>query len=270
MEIIGFFLSVLIGVSLGLIGSGGSILTIPILVYLFHVSPSDATTYSLFVVGITSLAGTINGAKHHLLDYKTALYFGLPSVVSIFLMRQFIVPFLPEVWLIFSNFTLTTDVLIMVLFAVLMILASFSMIKKREIVSTTAIEIKYTNLITKGIFIGLLTGFIGVGGGFLIVPTLLFSAKLPIKKAVATSLIIMVFNSLLGFLGSLTKTTIHWDFLLLFSAFAIVGIFIGMYISKFISNEKLKPLFGWFVLLTGIYIIMKEVVFKSFLFFEVI
>ncbi|NHM02966.1 sulfite exporter TauE/SafE family protein [Flavobacterium difficile] len=262
MEIIGFFLSVLIGISLGLLGSGGSILTIPILVYVFHLSPSDATVYSLFVVGTSSLAGTINGAKHHLLDYKTALYFGLPSVFSIFFMRQFIVPFLPEVWLTFSKFRLTTDLLIMALFSVLMILASFSMIKKREIVSTITIEIKYSSLIIKGVFIGLLTGFVGVGGGFLIIPTLLFSAKLPMKNAVATSLVIIVFNSLLGFLGSLTKTTIHWDFLLLFSAFAIVGVFIGMYISKFISNEKLKPIFGWFVLLTGIYIVMKEIVFK--------
>jgi uncharacterized membrane protein YfcA len=260
MEIIGFILSILIGISLGLIGSGGSILTIPILVYVFHVSPSHATTYSLFVVGVSALAGSINGAKHKLLDYKTALYFGLPSVISVFLMRKFLVPLLPNELLTISNFTLTTDLLIMLVFSVLMILASFSMIQKRKMTEIVSSEINHNNLIFKGLFVGLLTGFVGVGGGFLIIPALLFTAKLPMKKAVATSLIIIVFNSLIGFLGSITSTKIDWNFLLLFTAFAVIGIFIGMYLSKKITNEKLKPLFGWFVLLTGIYIIIKEVI----------
>jgi uncharacterized membrane protein YfcA len=260
MEIIGFILSILIGISLGLIGSGGSILTIPILVYIFHVSPSHATTYSLFVVGVSALAGSINGAKHKLLDYKTALYFGLPSVISVFLMRKFIVPLLPTELLTISNFTLTTDLLIMLVFSVLMILASFSMIQKRKMTENDSSEINHNNLILKGVFVGLLTGFVGVGGGFLIIPALLFTAKLPMKKAVATSLIIIVFNSLIGFLGSITSTKIDWNFLLLFTTFAVIGIFIGMYLSKKIANEKLKPLFGWFVLLTGIYIIIKEVI----------
>jgi uncharacterized membrane protein YfcA len=260
MEIIGFLLSILIGISLGLIGSGGSILTIPILVYVFHVSPSDATTYSLFVVGVTALAGSINGAKHKLLDFKTALYFGLPSVIAVFLMRKFLVPLLPDQLLTISNFTLSTDLLIMLVFSVLMILASFSMIQKRIDVKDESREINYNSLILKGVFVGLLTGFVGVGGGFLIIPALLFTAQLPMKKAVATSLIIIVFNSLLGFLGSVSTTTIQWNFLLLFTTFAVLGIFIGMYLSKKIPNDKLKPAFGWFVLLTGIYIIIKEVI----------
>lgn len=260
MEIIGFLLSILIGISLGLIGSGGSILTIPILVYVFQVSPSDATTYSLFVVGVTALAGSINGAKHKLLDFKTALYFGLPSVIAVFLMRKFLVPLLPDQLLTISNFTLSTDLLIMLVFSVLMILASFSMIQKRIDVKDESREINYNSLILRGVFVGLLTGFVGVGGGFLIIPALLFTAQLPMKKAVATSLIIIVFNSLLGFLGSVSTTTIQWNFLLLFTTFAVLGIFIGMYLSKKIPNDKLKPAFGWFVLLTGIYIIIKEVI----------
>ncbi len=260
MEIIGFMLSILIGISLGLIGSGGSIITIPILVYVFHVSPSDSTTYSLFVVGVSALVGSINGAKNNLLDYKTALYFGFPSVISVFLMRKFLVPLLPNNLLTISNFTLTKDLLIMLVFSVLMILASFSMIQKRKISLNENSEINHNSLILKGIFVGLLTGFVGVGGGFLIIPALLFTAKLPMKNAVATSLVIIVFNSLIGFLGSISTTTIQWDFLLLFTAFAVFGIFIGMYISKKIPNEKLKPAFGWFVLLTGIYIILKEVI----------
>ncbi len=258
MEIIGFVLSILIGVSLGLIGSGGSILTIPILVYILYVSPSDATTYSLFVVGTSALVGSFNGAKNKLLDYKTALYFGLPSVISVFLMRKFLVPLLPKDLITISNFTLTTDLLIMLVFSVLMILASFSMIKKRKAKNIENQEINYNSLIVKGVFVGLLTGFVGVGGGFLIIPALLFSAKLPMKKAVATSLIIIVFNSLLGFLGSIASTKIDWGFLLLFTAFSVIGIFIGQFLSKKIANEKLKPIFGWFVLFTGIYIILRE------------
>lgn len=258
MQIIGFTLSILIGISLGLIGSGGSILTIPILVYVFHVSPSDATTYSLFVVGVSALVGSINSVKNKLLDYKTALYFGVPSVISIFLMRKFLVPLLPNELIRFSNFTLTKDLLIMLVFSVLMILASFSMIQKRKSIENDNQEINHNSLIIKGIFVGLLTGFVGVGGGFLIIPAMIFTAKLPMKNAVATSLIIIVFNSLIGFLGSVSTTTINWEFLLLFTAFSIIGIFIGMYLSKKIPNEKLKPLFGWFVLITGIYIILKE------------
>ena len=246
---------------MGLIGSGGSILTIPILVYLFCISPSDATTYSLFVVGVSALAGSINGAKHKLLDYKTALYFGLPSVISVFFMRKFLVPILPDTLINISDFTLTTDVLIMLVFSVLLILASFSMIQKRKIIENENTEVNHNNLIIKGIFVGLLTGFVGVGGGFLIIPALLFTAKLPMKSAVATSLIIIVFNSLIGFLGSIATTTIKRDFLLLFTSFAVIGFFIGMYASKKIANEKLKPLFGWFVLITGIYIIIKELLF---------
>ncbi len=260
MQIIGFTLSILIGISLGLIGSGGSILTIPILVYVFHVSPSDSTTYSLFIVGVSALAGSINGAKHKLLDYKTALYFGLPSVMSVFLMRKFLMPLLPNNLITISDFTLTKDLLIMLVFSVLMILASFSMIQKIKITINESTEVNHNYLILKGIFVGLLTGFVGVGGGFLIIPALLFTAKLPMKNAVATSLIIIVFNSLIGFLGSISTTAIQWNFLLLFTAFSVIGIFIGMYISKKIPNEKLKPLFGWFVLMTGIYIIIKEVI----------
>ncbi|CAM4437972.1 sulfite exporter TauE/SafE family protein [Flavobacterium terrigena] len=260
MQIIGFTLSILIGISLGLIGSGGSILTIPILVYIFHVSPSDATTYSLFIVGISALVGSINGAKNKLLDYKTALYFGLPSVISVFLMRKLLVPLLPNELFRISNFTVTKDLLIMIVFSVLMILASFSMIQKRKTTENDSLEINYNLLILKGIFVGLLTGFVGVGGGFLIIPALIFTAKLTMKKAVATSLIIIVFNSLIGFLGSISNTSIEWNFLMLFTFFSIIGIFIGMYLSKIIPNEKLKPVFGWFVLITGIYIVVKELI----------
>ncbi len=269
MEIIGFVLSILIGISLGLIGSGGSILTIPILVYIVHIQPSTATTYSLFIVGVTALVGSIRGAKDNLLDYKVAFYFGLPSVIAIFIMRQFVVPLLPTIFFSWGDFSVSKDVFIMLVFAILMIFASFSMIRKNNLMMEVEENnfINKSQIVFKGILIGLLTGFVGVGGGFLIIPTLIFSAKLPMKKAVATSLIIIAANALIGFAGSLNNfnnphnnsSAIDWHFLLIFTLFAIIGVFIGILLSKKISNEKLKPAFGWFVLVTGIYIILKEI-----------
>lgn len=261
MEIIGFALGILIGITLGLIGSGGSILTIPILVYLMHISPSHATTYSLFIVGIAALVGSIKGIRTNLLDYKMALYFGLPSIFSIFMMRKFVMPILPSTLFNIYNYAITKDLFIMLVFAVLMIITSFSMIINTEQLKSTRQEIAKSSIIIKGVFVGLLTGFVGVGGGFLIVPILIFSGKLPMKKAVATSLIIIAANSLIGFVGSLNGEPIQWKFLLAFTTFAVAGIYAGIYLSNKISNEKLKPAFGWFVLITGIYIIVKELLF---------
>ena len=262
MQIVGLILGILIGVSLGLIGSGGSILTIPILVYLVNISPSNATTYSLFIVGISAFVGSLKGVKDKLLDFKTALYFGLPSVVSVFIMRKFLVPLLPTVLFEFAGISILKDFFIMFVFALLMIFASLSMIKKKTTIENANSKISLTKIILNGFFIGAITGFVGVGGGFLIIPTLLFSAKLPMKKAVATSLIIIAFNSLIGFAGSVGGTQIEWIFLLQFTSFSVVGIFVGMLLSKKISNEKLKPAFGWFVMITGIYVIIKELFIK--------
>lgn len=259
-EIIGFILATLIGITLGLVGSGGAILTIPILVYIFDIEASTASTYSLFVVGISALVGSWKGAKSGLLDYKMAVYFGLPSVIAIFLMRKFLMPMLPDILFTIGNIPFGKNLVIMLVFAILMIMASVSMIKKQESVALENKEIDLLSIILRGVFVGALSGFVGVGGGFLIIPALVFSAKLPMKNAVATSLIIIATNSIIGFLGSISNSiSIDWKFLLLFSSLSVVGIFVGMAMSKKISNEKLKPIFGWFVLIMGIYIIIKEI-----------
>lgn len=262
MEIIGFILGILIGMSLGLIGSGGSILTIPVLVYLMQIVPSTASAYSLFIVGFSALVGSIKGAKQQLLSYPIALYFGIPSVISIFMMRRYLVPLLPNTLFTVGNFTFSKDLVIMLVFAILMILSSFSMIRKTLIDNREEASPTHAKIAFQGIIVGLLTGFVGVGGGFLIIPTLIYQAKLPMKKAVATSLVIIAFNSLIGFAGSISNITIDWRFLLSFTAFAVIGIFTGMYLSQKISSEKLKPTFGWFILVTGIYILIKEIVLK--------
>lgn len=259
MEYIGYFASIIIGLSLGLIGGGGSILTIPILVYLFKVDPELATSYSLFIVGATALYGGYSHYKLGNLQLKTALYFAVPSVISILIIREVIFPKIANTLFTIASYAVSKDLLIMIVFAILMISASISMIKKNKM------EIKnhknnYTQLAFIGFLVGIVTGFLGAGGGFLIIPALLFFANLPMKQAVGTSLLIIFINSAIGFAGDLyLNTPIDYGFLLLISAMAFVGMFIGILLSKKIDGNKLKPVFGWFVLVMGIYIIVKEV-----------
>jgi len=261
MEIIGYLGAVLMGMSLGLIGGGGSILTVPILVYLFGVNAELSTAYSLFIVGLTSLFGSLSHMKMGNIHWKTAFVFGIPSIISVYITRHFIVPAIPPVLISTSSFVLDKDMGILILFAVIMVLASYSMIKKGKPKAQNEgeeIAYNYPLILVEGAVVGLVTGLVGAGGGFLIIPALVILAKLPMKQAVGTSLIIIASKSLLGFLGDLGRgQIIDWQFLLVFSAIAVVGIFLGASLSKKISGDKLKPAFGWFVLIMGIYIIVK-------------
>ncbi len=264
MEIVGYLASILIGVSLGLIGGGGSILTVPVLVYLFSVEPVMATAYSLFIVGLTSAVGSVNFFQQGLVNVKTAVIFGIPSIAAVYLTRAFIIPAIPAEIFTLGDFVVTKSILLMVLFAVLMIAASYSMIKKdtkADGEEAKKQEFNYPLILLEGSVVGVLTGLVGAGGGFLIIPALVVLSKLPMKEAVGTSLAIIAAKSLLGFTGDLGKTEIDWMFLLLVSVFAIVGIFVGSSLSKKIDGKKLKPAFGWFVLVMGIYIILKETMF---------
>ncbi len=262
MEYVGYFFSFLVGISLGLIGSGGSILTIPILVYVMKIPATLSTTYSLFIVGISALIGSYQNIKSKLLVYKLIFYFGLPSVIFIFLMRKYLMPLLPNNIIEIFGFIITKNSLIMLVFAIVMLLASFSMIKIKAKIDEKNTHFNPKNIIFKGIFVGILSGFVGIGGGFLIIPTLVFSAKLEMKKAVATSLAIISINALIGFVGSISNIEIDWYFLLRFTFFSVIGILVGIYLSKKISNEYLKPVFGWFLLLIGIFVLFQEIIFK--------
>lgn len=264
MEILGYAASIVMGISLGLIGGGGSILTVPILVYLFGVGPVESTAYSLFVVGLTSLAGTFTHFRNSNVHVKTALIFGVPSILSVYAVRKFVVPVIPDPFFSIGSFTVTKPLFIMVLFAVLMLLASISMIRKPKKTSSEVGEVKYNYplIFLEGLLVGGVTGLVGAGGGFLIIPALVLLAGLPMKQAVGTSLLIIGLKSLIGFTGDLnTGLEVDYIFMLIFSAFAIAGIVLGSFLSKFISNEKLKPLFGWFVLVMGIYILGRELLF---------
>ncbi|WAC42446.1 sulfite exporter TauE/SafE family protein [Pedobacter sp. SL55] len=262
MEITGYLASILIGISLGLIGGGGSILTVPVLVYLFAVDTVLATTYSLFVVGSTSLAGSFSYFKKRLIDLNTAIYFGLPSIVTVFLTRHFLLPAIPENVIQVENFLLTKSILLMVFFAVLMLFAAYSMIKKDTKNNTTLPQTTALSIIIQGSAVGIVTGLIGAGGGFLIIPALVNLLRLPIKTAIGTSLLIIAVNSLAGFIFSISQSQIQWSFLLTITFIAIIGIFIGSYLSTKIEGKNLKPAFGWFVLVMGVYILMKETILK--------
>lgn len=266
MEYIGYFASILIGVALGLIGGGGSILTVPVLVYLFAIEPVIATSYSLFIVGLTSAVGSFNYFKKGLVNIKTAIVFGVPSIIAVFATRALIVPAIPKEVFTVGDFVVTKSILMMVLFAVLMIAASYSMIKKdKKTVSNENGEQKfnYPLILIEGAVVGILTGLVGAGGGFLIIPALVILSKLPMKEAVGTSLVIIAAKSLIGFFGESGETSIDWQFLMTISGFAIIGIVIGTAMSKKIDGAKLKPAFGWFVLIMGIYIITKELFFPN-------
>lgn len=268
LQIIGYIAATLMGGTLGLIGGGGSILTVPILVYLFHVSPVLATAYSLFIVGITSLFAVISYVKNKTVNFKVGIIFSIPSFIGVFLSRKFIVPAIPKELLHIGTYTLSKDTAILFLFAIMMVAASISMIKKKKVSEEPQKEIseakRFTFISLEGLVVGILTGLIGAGGGFLVIPVLVMFAKLEMKEAVATSLLIITIKSLFGFLGDLSNsgTTIDWTFLGQFSIFTIIGSLIGAYFSKFVSSEKLKPIFGYFVLVMGIFILVKEGFFK--------
>ena len=265
MEFLGYFLAVLVGISLGLVGSGGSILTVPILVMVMGVDTTLATAYSLFIVGSTALIGGIHSAIQKKVDFKTALIFGAPSIVAVFLTRAYVVPLIPKVVFTIGGFEVTKSILLMLLFAVVMVAASITMIRPQKQSVEIEGEKKYNfpMIFVEGILVGALTGLVGAGGGFLIIPALVLLAKIPMKEAVGTSLFIIASKSLIGFTGDLKgDEVIDWQLLIYFTLAAIVGIFIGLLLAKKIPGEKLKTGFGWLVLIMGIYIIVDELFLK--------
>jgi len=261
LEIFGYASALVIGITLGLIGGGGSILTVPVLVYLMGLDPVMGTAYSLFVVGSTSVAGSISFYRRKLVSVKTAVIFGIPSIIMVYTTRRFIVPAIPEEIFEVGGLMVTRDLFLMVLFALLMVVASYSMIKGKQKLDNEEPQkqkFNYPAILLEGAIVGLLTGLVGAGGGFLIIPALVIFSKLDMKLAVGTSLVIIAAKSLIGFLGDVENYDIDWAFLGLFTSISIVGIFLGTALSKKIHADHLKKSFGWFVLVMGIYILIKE------------
>lgn len=269
MELLGYFAAIIIGVILGLIGGGGSALSVPVLVYVFGISPIIGTAYSLFIVGVTTFVGAISAYRKRLINIKIAIAFAAPSLVTVYLVRLFLLPNIPNHLFQVGQMQITKSIGIMLFFAFIMGVASISMIRKSyqldpnvsidENESIHQIRVNSPLIIIAGITVGILAGVVGAGGGFLIIPALVVLARVPIKMAVGTSLMIICANSILGFIGDIQAgQLIDWSFLLPFTGLSIVGIIIGRILSVYISSNQLKFGFGWFVLIMAIFILVKE------------
>jgi uncharacterized membrane protein YfcA len=258
LEIIGFILAVLIGVSLGLMGGGGSILTVPLLVYFFQVNPFLASTYSLVIVGVSSLIGAIPFLKKGEFHIPAIIQLGIPSVIVVSLTKYFLIPLIPEQFQVGNGIICRSDKLLLVFFSLIIILASSAMIRKQK--NEIQKNVSVIQLVFHGVLTGFLTGLVGVGGGFLIIPVLVLVCKIPMKKAVGSSLIIILLNSVIGLVSAKNLASFDYSLLLKITSFSVVGIVIGSYLATKIDGNKLKKGFGWFILLMGIGILLKELI----------
>ena len=260
MEILGYIGALLIGLILGLIGSGGSVLAVPIFIYLFLLDEKIATAYSLFVVGSTSLVGSLSYNKKKLINWNQVLLFGVPSVISVVLVRNFLMPYIPEIITSILGYNVSRRTLILGLFSILLIGSSIMMFNDKKS-KPSGRDLNYLKITSEGFLVGALTGLIGAGGGFLIIPSLVILGKLPMKEAVGTSLVIISLKSLLGFFfGDAFLYQIDWTLILKFTFISILGIFIGNYFSVFINANLLKKIFGVFIFIVGFLIITNELI----------
>lgn len=262
MEIvIGYIGAFIIGLILGLMGGGGSILTVPLLVYIIGINPVIATAYSLFIVGTTSAFGSVQNHLKDNIAYKTGLTIAIPSFIAVYLTRRYIVPTIPEIIVNTHNITVHRNTFIMILFAIIMLMASISMLtrKTNEGNIDEAIKLNYMHVLPSVAAVGIFMGVVGASGGFLMIPMLVFFGGLPMKKAIGTSLFIIAINSLIGFAGDVQTINIDWHFLLSFTVISVFGIFVGTYLHRFINGRQLKRGFGWFILLMAAFILSKEI-----------
>lgn len=262
-QVLGYFGALAIGVVLGLIGSGGSLMAIPIFTYLFQIGPVTTTAYSLFVVGTASTIGALGNFKKKLVNFRIVVFFGIPAFISVFIVRKYLIPFIPEKLFSIHEYVVTQHIAILFLLAVLMLVSGYPMIKNNKVghYHLEPLNYNYLFMIFYGLAIGVLTGVIGVGGGFLIVPSLVLCLRLPMKKAVATSLFIIALKSFIGFMGDILSVDINWSFLLGFTLISVLGILLGGYLSTFVKAEKLKKYFGGFLIFIAMGIFIKELFF---------
>lgn len=264
-QILGFITATLVGVCLGLTGGGGSILTIPALVYLLRIEPLLATSYSLFIVGFSSLAGSLGNMYRGFINYKAAILYAIPSMIAVFVTRKFLLPLIPDP-IVLNRIVLDKGETIMTLLAFIMLIAAFSMIRtgKADLdeSETSHSVFNFPLIVTEGLIVGAITGILGAGGGFLIIPVLVVVSHIPMKIAIGTSLLIISVNSLVGFYGDLGAHTFDWEFLFTFTFFTILGVAAGSIVGRKISGRKLKKIFGWFVMIMAGFILYREVLVK--------
>lgn len=261
MEVVGYIFAFCIGIVLSLTGGGGSILTVPVLVYIFNVDPVLASVYSLFIVGVNSFLATFPKYKSGYVHLATVWQFGLPSIAAVFLIRQFVVRNIPDTLFFTGNMAITKSWMMMLLFSILMLFAGYAMSKQNKIDQKPLKQRNGWGIAIRGLGVGVVTGLVGVGGGFLIIPTLVLFLGFPMKDAVGTSLFIITINSVIGFTADLGHYPLDWHFLLTFTMTGVLGVMAGAILSNKVSSAALKKYFGWMILLMGIYIFIKEVLY---------
>lgn len=264
MWILGHILATGIGISLGLIGGGGSVLALPILVYVMGVPTKPAIAMTLVIVGTVSLIGLIPHWKKGNINFKKAFIFGSATMLGAFLGAKI------------AGLPFVTDNLQMLLFAIMMLVAASLMIKrslknstklssenhleniKTEVYQPPVCKYCWLWLLTEGLGVGILTGLVGVGGGFAIVPALVILGKTPMKEAIGTSLLILVVNAISGFLGYLGQVDLDWNLIGSFVIAASLGSFFGAYLSQFIDGKKLQKYFGYFLIAVAAFVLFQN------------
>lgn len=257
--ILGYAGAILTGVVLGLLGGGGALFSIPVLVYLFHIPPAVATGYSFFLIGVTATFGVAQNVRKQLINYSVALYYGVPSVLTVFVVRKFVIHQLPDIILQGGGISISKDFLILTLLSLMMLLAGYRMAIDSNRTQDKPHQNNYPLLALIAIGGGFFLGLVGAGGGFLMTPALIYFAGLDMRKALATSLLLVMVNSFIGFLGDVGASP-HWDarFLFKFSCFSLLGMALGMYLLQYIDVIKLKKYFGWLMLCIGVLIFFRE------------
>jgi len=260
MDIFGYIAMLLVGLLLGSIGSGGSMFSVPILVYLFALDIETASAYSLFVVGTTSLTGAALKHKERLVSLSAGLLFGLPSVIATFIARRWILGLLPEQIGSTATVLIRKEDLLLVLFSVLMIGSGLAVLRRRVSALVPGESRRVFHLIVSGLVVGMIAGLAGAGGGFLILPALLFFARLPFPLAVGTTLMVIACNCLLGFCGDVFNQSIDWTFLVSVTALALAGLIVGLrsggtVVGRFASRE----VFAWLTTGLGVIILVGQI-----------
>lgn len=261
MVVLGYVAIVGIGIVLGSMGAGGSMLAIPVLVYIFMIDVDTASAYSLFLVGITSLAGAGLNRRKQLVSMRTAFGFGIPSVTGAFICRKWIIVLIPDLIWECGGLQITKAHTLLVLFSVLMTVSSVAMLVKQEPRGPSLCRPDGPRLMGLGFVVGCVASLAGAGGGFLILPALIILARLPFATAAGTSLLIIACNCLVAFCGDVLNRAIDWHFLLALTALAILGLLSGYWWHR--KNQcrvSWKRGFAWFTMAVGVMILVKEMV----------
>lgn len=255
MKFVGYLLALCIGLSLGLIGGGGSVLAVPILIYVMGLAPKTAIATSLAVVGMVSVIGVIPHWRQGNVNFRTAAFFAPTAMIGAYLGARI------------ADLPLITETFQLICFGLVMVTASVLMIRNKGKSSEGQAEVasKQYNLAShwlaiplQGLGIGIITGFVGVGGGFIIVPALVLFGGIAMKEAIGTSLLIIAFNSATGFWGYLSQVELDWNLVISFTIAASLGTLVGAYLTRFIDAKNLQKGFGYFVLAVAVFVLIKR------------